>query len=510
MKKAIVISLVALLLNSGFVLAQAEASETPKDFTADYERNVAKTLEKIPDIPAVAIIVIKDDKPIFVRAYGMADKEAGVKADADTLFYIASGTKAFTALAAAMLDKEGRIRLTDPATKYLSGIQFKNAFPEKVTIRDLLTHTSALRNDALVNRLAVTGQIDPQDLARVFADGTTFNEANYGKYRYNNFGYNLYAILLEHHLKMKWQDILKERIFDPIGMKHTTTYTSKARAKKWAIAAPYVFDSQSGKTIRSVVEKKDNNMQSAGGIFGSINDFGRWLNVNMNDGKLGGKQVIPADLIRASHMGYTISTRNDAPFPGDGEYGLGWQIGKYRTEKVIYHHGGFTGYSSHFSYLPDKKIAVAVVTNNDPVGVRAGHMIALYAYDWWLNVPDLETAYAKQLQDLFDAYEKRKQQVHASAVERSKRTWQLSKPFADYAGRYSHDLWGTIEIIPRENALEVRFGNLNTIATPFTEKDMIRVEMLPGANGEVISFKEVDGKFASLNLGGLTFTRGAP
>jgi CubicO group peptidase (beta-lactamase class C family) len=86
--------------------------------------------------------VIKDDKPIFLRAYGMADKEAGIKADTDTLYYIASSTKSFTALAAAMLDQEGKIKFSDPVTKYTPGIRFKNDIPDKITIRDLLTHTS--------------------------------------------------------------------------------------------------------------------------------------------------------------------------------------------------------------------------------------------------------------------------------------------------------------------------------------------------------------------------------
>ena len=122
----------------------------------------------------------------------------------------------------------------------------------------------------------------------------------------------------------------------------------------------------------------------------------------------------------------------------------------------------------------------------------------------------MEAAYTKQLDDLTDLYEKRKQQSHASAVERSKRRWTLSKPFADYSGKYANEMFGTMEIIARENALEVRLGNINTIATPFTQKDTIRVEMLPGGNGEVIGFKEVDGKFVSLNYGGLTFTRVGP
>jgi CubicO group peptidase (beta-lactamase class C family) len=105
-------------------------------------------------------------------------------------------------------------------------------------------------------------------------------------------------------------------------------------------------------------------MQSAGGIFSSISDIGRWLNMNMNDGRLDGKQVMPADMIRAAHTGYTKNVRDEQPFTGEGEYGLGWQIGKYRQEKVIYHHGGYPGYNNHFSYLPEKKIAVGIALNS--------------------------------------------------------------------------------------------------------------------------------------------------
>jgi CubicO group peptidase (beta-lactamase class C family) len=507
MKKVILISLVlAAFLAAG--VSDAAAQQTESDFVAAYDAYIKKTMERIPDIPAFAVVVIKDDKPVFVRAYGIADKEAGVKADTDTLFYIASSTKAYTALAAAMLDREGKINFADPVTKYTVGIQFKTPLPDKITIRDLLTHTSGLRNEALIHRTAFTGQIERAEIAKVFAEATTVNEANVGKYAYTNLGYNIYGILLENNQKKKWQDLLQERVFDPLGLKHTTAYVSKAGAKKWKVAAPYVFDAAQGKTVRSVLDKKDNNMQAAGGIFASISDIGRWLNMNMNDGKLGGKQVLPADLIRAAHTGYTVNTRNQPPFPGDGEYGLGWQIGKYGQEKVIYHHGGYPGYNNHFSFLPEKKIAVAVVTNNGTVGGRAIHVIATYAYDWWLKTENAEANYAKQLDDLVAAYATRKQQSQADAEQRAKRTWQLSKPFPDYAGKYSNEILGTIEIIAQENGFAVRMGNMYAVATPFTQKDSIRVEMQPGGNGEVIGFPQnPDGTFGALNYAGVTFTR---
>lgn len=505
MKKALVLFLFAVLLSPTATIAQAQ---TKDKFDADLDAFIRATLDKIPDIPAIAVVVVKDDQPIFVRAYGMADKEAGIKADVDTLFYIASSTKAYTALAASMLDREGKIKFSDPFNKYTAGIQFKDPIPDKVTIRDLLTHTSGLQNNALVHRMAFSGQIDQQEIATTFAKGTTFTGARYGTYNYDNLGYNIYAVLLQNNLKKKWQDVLQERVFDPLGMKHTTSYISRANVKKWNVAAPYVFDAVSGKTIRSILPKKDNTMQSAGGIFSSISDIGRWLNMNMNDGRLDGKQVIPAELLRAAHTGYTKNVRDEQPFTGEGEYGLGWQIGKYRQEKVIYHHGGYPGYNNHFSYLPEKKIAVAVVVNEGSVGRGAMQMIAAYTYDWWLQKDNLEADYTKRRDDLSAQYATRKQQSIAAAAERAKRTWQLSKLFVEYAGKYTNEIFGTIEIIARENGVAVRWGNMFCVATPFTQKETIRVEMEPGGGGEVMKFSQnADGKFDTLSYNGITFTK---
>ncbi len=508
MKKAVAISLVALLFNSVGVLAQPPAAGSQKDFSSTFEATIAKTLEKVVDIPGIAFVVIKDDKPVFTKAYGMADKEAGLKADTDTIWYMGSTTKSFTAMVAAMLDKEGKIKLIDPVTKYTTGIRFKTPLPDRVTVRDLLTHTSGLQNPALIHRTAYTGQIDKNDVARVFAEGTTLNEEFFGKYRYTNLGYNIYGLLLENTLKLIWQDELQKRIFDPAGLKHSTAYRSRAIAKKWTIAAPYVWDPAAGAVVRSNLDKVDNNMQAAGGHFMSISDLGRWLNLNMNGGKLDGKQVIPADILNTVHTGYTKSTRNEPPFSGDGEYGLGWQIGKYRNENVIYHHGGYMGYRSHVSYMPDKRIAVGVLVNNDLVGARAADMLAAYAYDLWLGTPNLETDYTKQLQELADQYAKRKQGTMAEAAARAKRTSQLTEPLAAYVGKYTNDLFGTVEITAEGNSLGVRMGNMFCVSTPFTEKDTIRVVMQPGGNGDVVGFvKDANGKYTSLRLGGMTFTK---
>src|SRR6185369_14017750 len=178
------------------------------------------------------------------------------------------------------------------------------------------------------------------------------------------------------------------------------------------------------------------------------------------------------------------------------------------NDKVVYHHGGYPGYRSHVSFMPEKKIAVGVLVNNDTLGGRLADMLAAYAYDWWARTPDLESVYARQLDETIKAYENRKQGIAAEAAQRAKRQWQLSKPLADYAGKYVNDLHGTIEIVAKENALAVRMGNVNTVATPFTQPDTIRVVMLPGGNGEVIGFeKDTDGRITALKFSDATFTK---
>jgi CubicO group peptidase (beta-lactamase class C family) len=247
-------------------------------------------------------------------------------------------------------------------------------------------------------------------------------------------------------------------------------------------------------------------MQSAGGLYASASDLGKWLSMNMNDGKLNGKQVIPADVIRAAHTGYTKITREPAPFTGEAEYGLGWVIGKYKNEKVVYHHGGFPGYRSHISYLPEKKIGVAVLVNDAGAGGRAAHVVATYAYDWWLKSEGLEADYAKQLQDLVENYEKGKQGAMTAFADRAKRPNQLSLPYDAYAGRYTSDYFGTVYITSDGNRLTVKLGNIKSVATNFTQKETIRVELIPGT-GEVISFVKADDKISGLRYGNTVFTK---
>ena len=505
MKNLIILTIINLLIAPLACVAQIATPISDKDFAVEMDAFVGKTMTAFPELPSIAMVVVKDNKPIFIRAYGLANKETGTKADANTLYYIASATKSYTALAAAMVDREGKIRLGDPITKYAKGVTFKTPIPDKVTIRDLLTHTSALDNDPFAWRVAYSGDADEKQLVDILANGTSFDDKTYGKYAYTNLGYNIYGELAWLTLGKRWQDLLQEKVFDPIGMKQTTAYVSRARTKKLSVADSYLFDPSTESVIRAPLDKMDSNMQAAGGIYTSLNDLSRWLIVNINNGKIDGRQVIPADVMQTVHTGYADVQRSNPPFTGSGKYGLGWQIGQYKNEQVIYHFGGFPGWTSHISYMPDKKIGVAVIVNESTAGGQVESLLATYAYDRLLG-KETNEAYEKRLGDMAGEYGRFKQQMVGSFKSRASRTWQLTRPVADYTGTYTNDLMGDINISVENGVLAVRKGNIHIASTPFTEKDTIRVEMVPGS-GEVIKFNMTDSGPDALMYGDMKFVK---
>jgi CubicO group peptidase (beta-lactamase class C family) len=506
MKSVILVLIVNLIFIPAGVLCQSDIKQPATDLSAELDSFIRHVMEAAPEIPSIAFVVIKDDKPIFIKAYGLANKETGTKATTETLYYQGSVTKSYTALAAAILDHEGKIKLNEPITKYAPGVTFKPPIPDKITVQNLMTHTSALRNPSLIWRTAFSGQIDDADIMRVFVEGTTFNEQNYGKYAYTNLGYNIYGLLTKISLGKTWQEILQEKVFTPIGLKQTAASVSKARAARLAVADSYLFNPNTGTVTRSPIDKHDNNMQAAGGTVTSISDLGRWLNVHMNNGRIDGKQVIPREVMDRVHTGYVDAVADEPPFAGPAKYGMGWLLAKYRNENVIFHDGGYPGWYNHISYMPDKKFGVAALANEHSVGRRMGQLIAAFAYDRWMGT-DTRENYDKQLRELIEQYGRGKQQAIASVRSRAGRTSQLTRPLADYVGQYSNPMHGTMNIVVEKDTLAVRMGYINVVSTPFTEKETIRVELVP-AQGDIIRFNINEaGQIDSLTYQGMNFAR---
>jgi CubicO group peptidase (beta-lactamase class C family) len=455
-------------------------TETSDAAARDIERFVQQTLRAIPDVPSVGIAIVRDGKPYYAGGFGYADVEKKTAANAQTAYYIGSTTKAYTGLACAILANRGLLDLDAPITKYLPEV--KMAAPldvKKITLRKFLTHTSGIENDAIVFRTAFSGEHNPALLVSLLNSSKPRQEG----FHYDNLGYVVASLVIERVTGQPWQKALDELVFTPLGMNHTTAYMSEA--SRWPLASPYEMNRQGQMELLRFV-KNDQMMHAAGGIVTTPAELERWLEANINEGRIGGRQVIPAEAFREAQRQQVATTIERDRFKGRG-YGFGWYQATLDGDDVLFHGGGYEGWRSHVSFMKDKKIGVAVATNSGGFAVPVISLIAGYIYDRFLQKPDAEASNADRLGKLKANIEQQRQRFLADVEKRSKRPWMLQHPNQAYVGTYESPLYGRLRIEQRGDKLVASLAQLNAVVEAFTEPETARVELVPGS-GEVLRF----------------------
>lgn len=498
-------------LSVALPLATPAAAVPPPRPATDAPAFVAETEAWIPEaldqlgVPALALTVVRGDETVLARAWGMADREAGIPADGQTQFYIASATKPFTALMACLLQAEGQLDLDSPLADHLHGVAMAPELrPQDVKLRDLLTHTSGIEDAPISYRLAFTGEHDPDLLWRLLAAATPAENAPLGTYRYTNTGYNILTMITDRETGKVWQDQLRDRIFVPLGMSRTTAYVSLGEREGWPCAAPYFAFGPNG-VKRIDLRKSDSTMQSAGGLLTTAEDMGRWLRFQVSDGIVDGRRIVDGGIVTATHepLVLTGEAAGSSLF-GSNAYGLGWSHGTFKGHRVLSHGGGFAAFRSMVAFLPDQDLGVAVMVNEGSVGTMLLEAATTYALDWWLGTTETQPpAILETLAKEKDGFAMR---VAADRAKRAERTWMLSRPRSDYAGTYRSDLFGTIRIVAHGDSLEVSQGNLHGMAEPLPKEETVRVELILGS-GRVLAFEPAEGAVERVVLDGATYER---
>lgn len=475
-----------------------------KSFHKAAMRFYGNSFQELATVPGVSIVVVKGDKTLFQEGFGYADMKNKIKADASSNFYIASSTKSFTGLLASLLDAEEIIKLDDPLTKYFPNTDFPEDLKAgEIKIRDLITHTTGLENDPLSFRVAFSGNHDFPSRLELMNDCRT-NKAGKGTFSYTNTGYNIYAIIVEKVTGKSWKDHLQEKIFEPLGMNRTSAYISKAKQENWAMALPYMGRAEDD--IREVyLKKKDNTMQAAGGLVTNGEDLANWLKVQIGLGQLKGKRIFPEAIMKSNRSAMVEGGTRNSLFKGKG-YGMGWQVGTYAGEETIWHFGGFGGFLTHISYMPEKEIGVAVMVNEGFAGNRLKDLYAAFAYDYLLGKLDSEEAFEKKSKELKEGLQERLKRIKEHEEDRAKREWQLSLPFEKYTGSFSNNKYGEIKIEMKQQEVSLTFGNLYCVPTPYTEDETMRVGWIPGS-GSVIGFQLENGEVKGLRYFGEFFEK---
>jgi CubicO group peptidase (beta-lactamase class C family) len=429
----------------------------------------------------------------YSRGFGQANS-SGEPVNADTAFYIASSTKSVVALAMNSLHQQGKINLDASLAEFAPGSPLPAAIqPQTVTLRDLLTHTSGISNNAIALRSAYTGEHTPQQLWQLLASSTVNPEAAKGQFDYTNTGYNILTILTDRQLNTSWQQIVNQEILQPAQMSRTTAYTSQAKKQNWPLASPLILSDDASSLTPMRLEKQDATMHSAGGMLMSSADAARWLELMIRNGAIGNKQILPADVVKQTYQPLANVDQTFGPYQRQS-YGLGWYLSQYVAEKMVQHFGSFSGFRAHVSFLPEHQVGVAVFTNEALTGSFLPDALANFIYDSLIGQPTDTSARATELAQKFHKlsalYSKSQQKL-------AQRQWALTLPPEHYAGNYVSAELGTLHITAEP--LQARLGALNAVATAYPKPDTMRVTMTP-PSGDVITFELTNGQVQSATL----------
>lgn len=296
-------------------------------------------------MPGMAVLVARNGKIIYQDGFGYADLDKKIPVTTDTKFRIGSVSKQFTAAAILRLAEKGKLSLADPLDKFFPG------FPEGVTLRQLLTHTSGIRSytDKPEFLGKVAKPINPEDLIASFRDDPPDFAPGKG-FHYNNSAYFLLGEIVAKVSGKPFGDCLDEMFFGPLGMKHTGIYQNASPPPGSA-------------TGYSIVEGKpepalDWDMSWAGGagaLYSTVGDIFLW-----NEALFGGKVLKPDSF-------QDMITPVKLPDGVDGmNYGYGLVMSELSRLPTIGHGGGLNGWSSDLMRLPEQHCNVVALANALP------------------------------------------------------------------------------------------------------------------------------------------------
>ncbi|GAA5442352.1 hypothetical protein Misp06_00526 [Microbulbifer sp. NBRC 101763] len=321
----------------------------------------------------------------FFYAYS----EDGPKVTERTPILIASHTKSFTSTLMAILHSSGKLDLDKPISSYKLQLGLEGKVDtNKISIRDLLTHTAGFTSIQHTFKSAFLGYSGPEELVHSLSENLLI--APDYNFRYSNTGPIVASMIAENVTGKTWGELIKEYIADPLDMNATTNNISKARA-----ILPSFITSSDGNIFSSGHFKSDLTMHPSGGLVSTVNDLAVWLQVNINKDKL---NLSKSDIFDELHEKQVGQSKTYFTYERSG-YTLGWDLAEYNQETLLTRFGNYGGYSIHVSFMPEREIGVITFTNQD-VAYILPHVMANYTYNSILNKRNRSTLFEQEMNRL--------------------------------------------------------------------------------------------------------------
>ncbi|GAB4333831.1 MAG: serine hydrolase [Bacteroidales bacterium] len=337
-----------------------------QEITRDLDKYIRQAMEQL-GTPGVSAGIIKDGKIIYLKGFGYANTSTQTAVTPQTLFAIASCSKAFTAAATAMLVEDKKLSWDTPVTGIDTAFALADpCYTSQMKIADLLCHRSGLQTfDG--DMLWYGTDYTQEEIVRRIG----YRELMYGireKFGYQNVMYIEAARIIAMVSGRPWDEYLRERFFNPLGMTRTlTSFAEVNRAEN--VAAPHL----NGKPVPLV---NYDNSWGAAGIVSSAEDLLKWVAMWLNNGVSGDSVILSPESIQTLTGAWTpLPVSKSAADEGThfSAYGLGWFISDFAGVKVIQHSGGLPGYHSKVVLIPELNAGYVILANQIGMAVDAIH-----------------------------------------------------------------------------------------------------------------------------------------
>ncbi|KAL5003921.1 hypothetical protein ScPMuIL_017377 [Solemya velum] len=362
-------------LNLSLVCTQAEIF-TPSELEEVDE--LVKTAMECQSIPGLSLAVYKQGEKL-VRSYGLADMSTGREVEDDTVFCIASVTKSFSTMLLAILLEDEDVNTHgyrfESSLRSILGNEFKliDEFrTSETTLEDILAHRTGLMSADLALFAGYQLTVSREDLMKRFqylpAPGQFRDE-----FKYSNIMYMLAGLVAEHLGNATWEDLIKEKLFVPLGMNGATFTTD---VDEVTMALPYLYNPASSQIEVFDMQTFRNSLNviaPAGSICLTSPDMLKWMEFLLYQGSAGGRQIVDRKSLLNMMNGHVslgefhYANQRQKPLSAASKweisYGLGWFLGSYRGYRKVYHDGSYYGQSSSLQMFPDIQTGVYVATN---------------------------------------------------------------------------------------------------------------------------------------------------
>ncbi len=436
------------------------AAAQPIDVKA-VDRIVTSTM-KAWQLPGVSIAIVRNDRVVFLKGYGTKELGGTEPVTGDTLFQIASTSKAFTSTALALLAAEKKLSFDDPVRKHVDYFHLADLCADsQVTIRDIVSHRTGLsRHDELwdnspFTREDVVRRIGHVELTKPFRSA----------YQYQNIMFIAAGEVVGQASGMSWDAFMKTRIFDPLAM--TRTVISDADWNASDHATGHQYDWKTGRI--SPQRPIDTTTIGAGGaIKSSAADMANWLRFQLGNGAFNLVQLTDASLIEETRTPNTVIRMEGLTREANTEtnvmsYAMGWTVQDYRGELLVSHGGALNGFRTHVDLLPKRGSGFVIMTN-------VGRGLALVSMrnslaDLLSGKPGRDwNAYYLMVDRRSD--EKGEAEKEARLAKRIPDTTP-SRPLENYTGEYESAGYGTARITLVDGRLVLQWSRMTIPLTHF-------------------------------------------